>query len=118
MSRRPDYPLTYLIRSGVPWHGAAETYEVGKLENGSLVGVYRVWRAEDGSLQCDCPSGIHHPSDSVVCKHRRWVAAGAGEPPWTVEVASARDEGRFVDLGLGVHVLEEAVAARTAERIR
>jgi hypothetical protein len=117
MARKPVYPMRYLVRDGEPWQGAPETYEVGKVEEGAVVGVYHVWRDPEGRLMCDCPSGIHHPSDEVVCKHRRWVAEGlaaARERPWVLEVASARDDGRLADLGLEAYLLEEMVAARSA----
>lgn len=102
--------MRYLIRRGAPWRGAPETYEVGKVDGSVLERVYRVWRAQDGSLQCDCPSGVHHPSDVVVCKHRRWVSAIEGAGPWTVDVAGPRDDGRPVGAGLEACVLEELVA--------
>jgi len=102
--------VRYLIRRGAPWHGAPETYEVGKLEGVTLMTVYRVWRAQDGSLQCECPSGVHHHSDVVVCKHRRWVSGIEGDGPWLIEVAGKRDDGHLVDAGLEADVLEEIVA--------
>lgn len=119
MARKPTYPMRYLIRSGAPWQGAPETYEVGKVEEGRVSGVYHVWRDPEGRLMCDCPSGVHHQADEVVCKHRRWTTEGlaAGrELPWLIEVEGPRDAGRVVDDWMEAAVLEEAVAARTERR--
>ena len=114
----------YFIRRGPPWRGAEETYEVTKFDGrDSPSATYHVWRVEDPplldmdtvrSLRCDCPSGTHHHSDEVVCKHRRWASQWTQLDPartYVVQVLGPRDDGTFVDCGMTGGLVEELTGA-------
>jgi hypothetical protein len=90
----------YTFRRGKPWKDAPETYEVAKFDgNIKPTTVYHVWRAEDGSLRCDCPAGIHH---GTRCKHVKWIGEWLGMDPTRVYVVDDKSHWAEAFAGQGI----------------